>query len=131
LLTNTPCQATLPASDLQRASAFYEGKLGLNRATEQAPAGVGPGAVIYECGGSRFSVTQSSGAPSGTHTQLAWFVDDLVAQVEELRSKGVAFEEYDQPMFKTVGGIVEAPGVKAAWFKDTEGNLLGLVQVLL
>jgi catechol 2,3-dioxygenase-like lactoylglutathione lyase family enzyme len=130
MLTNRAAQATLPSGDLQRAARFYEEKLGLRRAAEQPPPGVGPGGIVYECGGSRFSVIASNGAPSGTHTQLAWFVDDVVAEVTELKAKGVTFEEYDLPMLKTVDGIAESRGAKAAWFKDTDGNLLALIEVL-
>jgi catechol 2,3-dioxygenase-like lactoylglutathione lyase family enzyme len=128
MLTNARAQATLPARDLQRAASFYEGKLGLKRAAQQPPAG--PGGVVYECGGTTFSVIQSTGSPSGTHTQMVWFIHDLSAEVDELRAKGVAFEEYDLPNLKTHNGIAESPDARVAWFKDTEGNLLALIQVL-
>ncbi len=80
---------------------------------------------------------ESSGAPSGSHTQLAWEVDDIEATVEELRRRGVVFEDYDLPGLKTVNGIAQVAGnyptrggigEKAAWFRDSEGNLLGIGQ---
>jgi hypothetical protein len=59
---------------------------------------------------------------------LGWSVDDLDATVQELRSNGVVFEEYDLPGFKTVDGIAEIEGVKGGWFKDSEGNTLAVAQ---
>jgi hypothetical protein len=91
------------------------------------------------CGNGWFALFASSGAPSGDHTQIGWEVDDLEATVAELRRRGVAFEEYDLPGFKTVSGIAEVAGnypsrggvgEKAAWFRDSEGNLLGLGQAI-
>lgn len=112
--------AMIPAKDLARARAFYEEKLGLKPAEER------PEGMRYECGGSRFLVFESSGEPSGTHTQLGWDVEDLKSVVEQLRNNGVVFEEYDMPGFKTVNGIAEIEGQRGAWFKDSEGNLLAI-----
>ena len=123
----------LPAQDLERARAFYSSKLGLD------PVEVRPGGLRYQCASGQFALFQSSGAASGTHTQMGWEVDDLQATVTELRRRGVVFEEYDLPGFKTVGGIAEiegnypskgGKGEKAAWFRDSEGNLLGVGQAL-
>jgi predicted enzyme related to lactoylglutathione lyase len=69
------------------------------------------------------------GAPSGTHTQMGFAVADIAGEVKALKSKGVTFEEYDFPGLKTKDSIAEAPdGAQAAWFKDTEGNMLTIVQ---
>jgi hypothetical protein len=77
--------------------------------------------------------------PSGAHTQIAWDVDDLEATVKELRRRGVVFEEYDLPGLKTADGIAAITGnypskggvgEKAAWFRDSEGNLLGIGQAI-
>ena len=79
----------------------------------------------------------TKGVPSGEHTQMAWEVDDLDVVVEELRRRGVIFEEVDLPELRTVNGIAEVAGnypsaggigERAAWFRDSEGNLLGLGQ---
>jgi len=114
--------AALPAQDLERAKAFYRDKLGLTPIQEN------PGGVLFELAkGTGFLVFLSSGKPSGTHTQMAIEVDDLDQAVKELRAKGIKFEEYDSPALKTVDGIAVAPGgQRIAWFKDSEGNLIGI-----
>ncbi|MBA9005683.1 MULTISPECIES: VOC family protein [Thermomonospora] len=121
----------LPARDLERARAFYADKLGLRPIDER------PGGLLYECGGTRFAVFASTGAPSGEHTQMAWQVTDIEAVVAWLRDRGVVFEDVDVPGLRTVDGIAEvtghypstgATGERAAWFRDSEGNLLGIGQ---
>ena len=125
MLINHRIHATLPATDLQRALAFYEEKLGLTPSEET------PGGVMYECaGGSRFALYPTSGVASGAHTQAGWSVADVEAEVAALRAKGVEFIEYDAPGLKTVNGVATFEATKAAWFTDSEGNLLGLVQFL-
>jgi catechol 2,3-dioxygenase-like lactoylglutathione lyase family enzyme len=121
----------LPAQDLERARRFYADKLGLEPVEER------PGGLRYRCGSGHFVLFQSAGAPSGAHTQMAWVVDDIDAVVEELRRRGVVFEEVDVPGLRTVNGIAEVEGnypsaggigERAAWFRDSEGNLLGIGQ---
>jgi predicted enzyme related to lactoylglutathione lyase len=114
--------AALPAQDLQRAKAFYRDKLGLT------PIDENPGGMLYQLAkGTGFLVFLSSGKPSGTHTQMAIEVQDLDEALEQLRAKGVKLEEYDTPNLKTVDGIATLPdGQKVAWFKDSEGNVLGI-----
>ena len=123
MLANARIHTTLPASDLGRAKAFYADKLGLTPETE-TPAG-----AFYELGGSRFFLFTSRGVASGTHTQLGFAVDDIAATVSELKGRGVQFEDYDFPGFDKATSISSAGGVQSAWFKDTEGNLLGIVQL--
>ena len=123
MLGNFTPHATLPASDIQRARGFYEGTLGF-KVQMEAPAG-----VFYESGSNRFLVFPSGGSASGTHTQMGWAVDDIEAEVRALQGKGVKFEEYDYPTLKTENGIATRGPIKAAWFHDTEGNLLGIVQL--
>jgi catechol 2,3-dioxygenase-like lactoylglutathione lyase family enzyme len=121
----------LPAQDLQRARDFYAKKLGLEPIEER------PGGLRYRCRGGEFALFESAGAASGEHTQMGWEVDDLDQAVSELRDRGVQFEEYDLPGLTTVDGIAEVEGnypskgglgERAAWFRDSEGNLLGLGQ---
>ena len=123
MLANARIHTTLPAGDLERAKAFYADKLGLTPATE-TPAG-----AFYEINGSRFFLFASGGAASGTHTQIGFAVDDIAATVDELKQRGVQFEEYDFPGFDKTTSISSVGGVQSAWFKDTEGNLLGIVQL--
>ena len=123
MLADRPIHATLPAADLERAKRFYTEKLGLSQEIE-APEG-----IFYRCGGgTRFLVFPSGGTASGTHTQMGWTVDDIEAEVADLKARGVVFEEYDTPYLKTVESVATTGPIKAAWFKDSEGNLLGLVQ---
>ena len=75
-------------------------------------------------------LTRSSGAASGQHTQMGFAVDDVESVVEALKERGVVFEEYDTPSLKTVNGIADTGPMRAAWIKDSEGNVLGLVQFL-
>ncbi len=131
MLANVDVAARIPAQDLERAKSFYRDKLGLEPSEER------PGGLRYVCGTGKFSLFESAGAASGDHTQMAWEVDDIEATVAELRSRGVVFEEFDVPGIKTVDGIAEVVGnypssggvgEKAAWFRDSEGNLLGIGQ---
>ncbi|GAC1506008.1 MAG: VOC family protein [Candidatus Dormibacteraceae bacterium] len=113
--------AALPAQDIERARKFYEEKLGLK------PEKVSPdGGITFKTGNTGFVVFPSSGKPSGDHTQISLEVEDIVAAVSELNKNGVNPEEYDLPGFKTEGGILNMGDLKAAWFKDSEGNLLAL-----
>jgi catechol 2,3-dioxygenase-like lactoylglutathione lyase family enzyme len=122
----------LPAQDLQRARAFYADKLGLEPVEER------PGGLLYRCGGCEFALFASAGGSPGTFTQMAWTVDDVVATVAELRSRGVVFEEVDLPGLKTVDGIAQiagnypskGSGEKGAWFRDSEGNMLGIGEAI-
>jgi catechol 2,3-dioxygenase-like lactoylglutathione lyase family enzyme len=113
---------TLPVADLDRAKKFYREKLGLSPSTEE------PGGVFYEVGPTRFLVFPAGGRASGEHTQMGFTVDDIESAVAELKSRAVVFEEYDFPGLKTVGSVATTGPIRAAWFKDSEGNLLGLVQ---
>ncbi len=123
MLTNSPIYASLPAADLERARRFYAEKLGLTPESELE------GGLFYRCGkDSRFAVFTSQGEASGTHTQAMWLVEDVESEVAALKARGVVFEEYDTPSLKTVNGIATIGPNKGAWFKDSEGNLLSLVQ---
>jgi catechol 2,3-dioxygenase-like lactoylglutathione lyase family enzyme len=123
MLTSARAQTALPAQDLARARAFYRDKLGLQPFEDDGSN------VRYRVGdGTEFNVFRTTGAPSGTHTQMAFVVEDIVGEVKDLKARGVTFEEYDFPGLKTNDGIAEAGDAKAAWFKDSEGNLLNIVQ---
>jgi len=124
LLDSAIAKATLPVSDLIRARTFYKEKLGLMPSREV------DGGLFYEASGnSGFLLFPTSARPSGQHTQMAWFVRDIVASVAELRRRGVRFEDYDVPGLKTIDGIADLGYEKSAWFRDSEGNLLALGQL--
>ena len=116
-------EATLPAQDLNRAKAFYSEKVGL-AATSEDRLG-----VHFNVGGTKFRLFRSGGSASGKHTQLALYVSDLVGQMQALRSRGLRFEDYDYPNLKTVDGVADMGYALAAWFTDSEGNLLGIGQI--
>jgi catechol 2,3-dioxygenase-like lactoylglutathione lyase family enzyme len=121
----------IPAQDLDRARRFYADKLGLEPSEER------PGGLLYRCASGVFALFASEGASPGTFTQMGWEVDDIEAVVAELKERGVVFEEVDVPGLKTVDGIADiagnypskgGKGERGAWFRDSEGNLLGVGQ---
>ena len=123
MLKDARAQAALPAKDLERAKAFYKDKLGLE------PYDIDGNNMHYRAGdGTSFDVYRTGGAASGTHTQISFLVENAVAEVKDLKSRGVKFEEYDFPGLKTVDSIADAGDAKAAWFKDSEGNTIGIIQ---
>jgi catechol 2,3-dioxygenase-like lactoylglutathione lyase family enzyme len=121
LLSTFPVYATLPTDDVERLRQFYE-RLGFV-VGEQTDAGV----YLRAADGTFFAVTRSSGRPSGTHTQLGFRVRQIEEVVADLRSRGVTMEEYETP--RTVGGIADIPIGRAAWFKDPDGNIVGLLEL--
>jgi catechol 2,3-dioxygenase-like lactoylglutathione lyase family enzyme len=121
MLAEARVVAIVPTTDLQRAREFYEGTLGLEDTGASTP---GPEA-IYRCGGGTLlEVYERPTAGDAQHTLASWEVDDVPAKVEELRGRGVTFEDYDLPEFKTEGGIATAGDFQSAWFKDGDGNIL-------
>ncbi len=115
----------IPVSDVARARRFYEQKVGLKPKEEYA------GGVIYECGeGSWVFMYPSAGAGTSKASTAFWSVEDVAAEVRELKARGVVFEEYDMHGIKTVNSIATAGGAKTAWFKDSEGNILAISQRL-
>src|SRR5262249_25336414 len=123
MLAKHPVIAYIPASDLGRARKFYEETIQL-KVKEAGTAG-----VMFESGqGTQAYLYPSAGAGTNKASTLFWAVDNVEAEVKELRSRGVKFEEYDMPGLKTRNGIAESEGNKAAWFKDTEGNILAIIE---
>jgi catechol-2,3-dioxygenase len=116
-------EATLPVKDLDRARSFYSDRLGLDPISEDRAG------VHFVMGDTRFRLFRSGGAASGAHTQLAFIVVDLKNVVDDLKSRGLEFENYDYPNLKTVDGVADLGYARAAWFKDSEGNLLGIAQM--
>ena len=123
MLAERRVHVTLPVADLDRARAFYERTLGF------IPYSVQPTAVLYRAAeGTLFAVSKGSAQSSGSHTQMAFTTDDIDTEVAEAKAAGIVFEEYDLPGFKTVGSIATVGPNRAAWFKDSEGNLIGVIQ---
>lgn len=125
MVSTSPIYAVLPAIDAARAEAFYRDVVGL----EIEHMANAPGYFTAHAGeGSRFLVYEREGTKA-EHTVASFEVKDIEAAVGELRERGVVFEEYDLPGLKTVGGIAAMGDTKSAWFRDTEGNILGVVQM--
>jgi catechol 2,3-dioxygenase-like lactoylglutathione lyase family enzyme len=129
-LTDAHAVTKLPAQDLDRARAFYRDKLGLEPVEERG------GGLRYLCGATEFHLFASSGAASGTSTQMGFEVDDIEATVADLSARGLSFAHFDLPGFEVRGDTFAVPGnypskgtgELGAFFYDSEGNLLGLAQ---
>jgi predicted enzyme related to lactoylglutathione lyase len=124
LIATAPVYAVLPAKDATRARDFYERVAGLE--TMDAS---GPGMFMVIGGkGTQFLVYETEA--TNTATAASFVVDDVEAAVHDLRARGVVFMDYDMPGLKTVDGITEmGPMGRAAWFTDTEGNAISIVQM--
>ncbi len=120
--------AGLAVSDMDRATEFYEGKLGLSPATDHEP----DDNRAYRCGEGTVMHVYSSPEHAGksTATLASWYVDDVESVVDELTSKGIVFERYDEGPIITDGkGIATFDGgAKVAYFKDPDGNTLSIAQ---
>jgi len=126
MLQKSPIYAYVPVKDLARARKFYEEKLGFQPTREIE------GGIHYDCGnGTGFFMYTSEFAGTSKASQAFWSVKDVRAEVAELRAKGVVFEEYDAPNFKTVDGIATGGNSMTAWFKDPDGNILAIAQTIL
>jgi predicted enzyme related to lactoylglutathione lyase len=124
MLRTAPIRAYIPASDVSRARKFYEEIVGLKPKEEYS------GGVIYECGGAEVFLYPTSNAGTSKASQGYWQVDDVEAEVADLKTRGVKFEEYDMPGVTMKNSIATGGGAKTAWFKDTEGNILAVSQRL-
>jgi catechol 2,3-dioxygenase-like lactoylglutathione lyase family enzyme len=124
MLKDREIMAVLPAKDISRAKDFYRDVLGLEPSDTLDEEN-----LLYRCGnGTSFLLYLTDNAGTAKNTQMSWGTDNLEAEVEELRARGVVFEEYDFPGLKTENGIATTPVGKAAWFLDSEGNILNIFQ---
>jgi predicted enzyme related to lactoylglutathione lyase len=123
MLQEFPMYAYIPAKDVARARQFYEGKLGFRAQQEIA------GGVVYEFKDKTACfLYPTPNAGTSKASQAFWQVADIEREVAELKSRGVTFVDYDMPGEKSASGVITAGGARAAWFKDTEGNILALIQ---
>ena len=123
MLQNSPMYAYIPVRDMARARKFYEQTIGLKASEERA------GGVIYQFGEhTACFMYPTPNAGTSQASQAFWQVDDVEREVAELKRRGIKFEDYDMPGMKTEGGIARAGDAKAAWFKDTEGNTMALIE---
>lgn len=127
MLTNSPIRPTIPVADLNRARRFYEITLGLKPVQDNNNEAT-PGIAVFECGNSTLIELYQRGPSKADHTVATFEVSNIEEEVNVLRGKGVNFEEYDMPEIKTQNGIATQGSMKAAWFKDSEGNILCIHQ---
>ncbi len=125
MLQKSPMYSYIPAKDVKRARQFYEQKLGLKPKQETA------GGVVYEFAEhTACFLYPTPNAGTSRASQAFWQVEDIEREVAELKARGVKFEDYDMPGMKTENGITTAGGARSAWFKDSEGNIMALIQTL-
>jgi catechol-2,3-dioxygenase len=124
MLGEHPIDVVLLATDLESSRQFYAGKLGLEILNESEEE------ITYKCGGdSRLAVTKSTTGTADEQTQAGWRVDDLAAELAELRSRGVEIQEYDMPGLKTVDGVADLGFALGAWIIDPHRNALAIMQL--
>ena len=111
----------LPVKELERARRFYERQLGLAPLVQKPD-----GKFVYRCGGAELALLPRPGGTKADHTAISFKVDDIRAAVRELEGRGVQFADYDLPGLKTVEHVCVLGSEKAAWFQDSEGNILCL-----
>ncbi len=115
--------ANLAVRDIDRARTFYTDTLGLAEVDNE-----GDELIVLKSGDSAVSVYRSDYAGTNKATAVTWAVDDIEAEVESLKSKGVMFEHYDMPGLALEGDVHVGEGMKIAWFKDPDGNILNIVE---
>jgi len=125
MLQDAPMYSYIPAQDVDRARRFYEEKVGLKASLEVA------GGVVYRFGkGTACFLYKSPNAGTSRASQAFWEVEDIEREVADLKRRGVHFERYEGMQNVDADGISTEGGARAAWFKDSEGNTMALIQTL-
>ena len=115
--------ANVAVKNLETAKKFYEDTLGLKPVHAE-----GDEVIVFQSGNSTMNVYRSAYAGTNQATAVTWAVgDDIENVVRELKGKGVRFEHYDRPGMRLEGDIHVADGMKVAWFKDPDGNILNVI----
>jgi len=123
MLGSKDVMATIAVRDVKVAKKFYEGALGLKLANDEQPE-----ALEYQSGSSKILVYQSRYAGTNKATAATWVIEDGMERVvQALKGKGVTFEHYDMPGMTREGDVHVGGNMKAAWFKDPDGNILALI----
>jgi predicted enzyme related to lactoylglutathione lyase len=125
VVAKSSISAVVCSTDLVRSQQFYEQQVGLRLSPETIA-----NHLLFECGDGTTLLVYGRGNPNqADHTQVRFWSTDVAADVKELRDRGVVFEEYDFPNFKTIDSIVTSSGIgTSAWFKDPDGNTIALFQ---
>ncbi len=124
MLKDKMVAAILPARDIERAKDFYHNKLGLDIESE-----MDAGVKLVAGQGTSLFIYPKEDMESAAQTVAGFNVENIEEEVGELKSRGVDFEEYDMPGLKTVDGVADLDGVKSAWFRDSEGNIIAINQM--
>jgi catechol 2,3-dioxygenase-like lactoylglutathione lyase family enzyme len=112
----------IAVKDLDRARKFYEETLGLKADDEWGEG------VTLRSGDTLINIYRSEFAGTNKATALTFDVDDIEDEVKDLQGKGIFFEHYDLPGLERQGDLYVAEGMKTAWFKDPDGNILSLIE---
>lgn len=121
VLSRAEVTVILPVKELERARDFYVSRLGL-----EAEGLAADGKFILRASGVRLALMPKPGGTKAEHTALSFKVDNIAAEIQALKARGVSFHDYDLPGFKTVNHVAVLGKEKAAWFSDPEGNILCL-----
>ena len=122
MLTKSSLTASAPIADIEKTRKFYRDMLGLKERHADETG------ILFEAGKGTSIYLYKRGPTKADHTVASFSVEDMEKEVKDLKSRGVEFEDYDMPGMKTVDGIATWGEDKAAWFKDPDGNILGLFQ---
>jgi catechol-2,3-dioxygenase len=123
MLAEHPIDVMLTAPDLDAVRRFYGERVGLEVLIESDDF------MTFRCGGdSRLVVTRTSAPSTEQTTKASWRVDDVAAEVAELRARGVEVVDYDEPGLRTVDGVADVGFALSAWFVDPGGNTIGLLE---
>lgn len=121
ILGAAPMVVILPVKELERARAFYMERLGF-----EAEGLAADGKFVLRAAGAKLALMPKPGGTKAEHTALSFKVEDIAGAIKALKARGVGFHDYDLPGFKTVNHVAQMGSEKAAWFSDTEGNILCL-----
>jgi predicted enzyme related to lactoylglutathione lyase len=125
MLGSSRATTILPVVNAKRARDFYGRVLGLH---DLGPSG--DGKFLFDLSGGFLALLQKDQPTKAEHTALSFEVADARAAINELTARGVVFEDYDFPGLKTVDKVCILGSEKAAWFKDTEGNILCVHEIV-
>lgn len=121
MLSDKNAVATVAVKNLETAKAFYEGKLGLSKVMENEEV------IAFKTGSAQLFVYRSPYAGTNKATSVTFVADEVDSLVQKLKDKGVSFEHYDLPKMTRQGDVHVAGTMRAAWFKDPDGNIFSLV----
>ena len=125
MLSNNRISAVLVSTDLERSQEFYVKTVGLTLSPETIKNHL----VFEGADGTTLLIYARPAGNKAEHTQVRFWSTDIGADVAELAGRGVVFEEYDTPTFKTVDHVVTTPGIgRSAWFRDPDGNTIAVFQ---